>query len=460
MRKSKIHAPKQTQEDGFKTLHEKVKVKSRHSTPLSQHIYTTLDTYFTNYGILRRGVQYPIDQAIKGNIDFGSLNVPQFNLSRTITYSKSQMKKDFRRLHTFTRTYGAAIALPIFDTAEPFDQPLQPNIKRKLLHLQIYENYRVSPDTVNLDSNPFSPNFNKPLYYYIQTDNPAFARLRVHYSRLFIDEGETQSYHRNSYRTKAKGESILLGALYYVDKYHHSLESSESILEDYETTTITVNNLQDMILMGKEDAVQKRLKILDESRSILNVVLLDENEKYSKTSSSVAGVDKLIQEFQIALAASFGLPVSILFGRSPAGQNATGEADMEILASTCENIRDYSYLPFLQWILNIQNLQTEEITLPPIRTPKYKEDAEYRNIIGQNMERMINLGVLTAEEVRQSLYGGDKGFTINVNIDNNKHAKNEFNDPNKTDIVATTKPKTSTNDRNVNDVRGDTDKEN
>lgn len=79
--------------------------------------------------------------------------------------------------------------------------------------------------------------------------------------------------------------------------------------------------------------------MVDRARGVLNGVAVDSEDDYTIQDSQVAGINLLIQEMQVAVAAESGIPVTLLFGRSPGGQNATGDADFEGYYNGVERIR-------------------------------------------------------------------------------------------------------------------------
>jgi len=89
-----------------------------------------------------------------------------------------------------------------------------------------------------------------------------------------------------------------------------------------------------------EDKVLLRLQVIDMARSILNSIAIDnEGEEYTFESIPMAGVKDVIDSTCNMLSAVTNIPQTILFGRSPAGMNSTGESDMENFYNMVENIQ-------------------------------------------------------------------------------------------------------------------------
>ena len=63
------------------------------------------------------------------------------------------------------------------------------------------------------------------------------------------------------------------------------------------------------------------------STSVLNARIIDSEEEFSKETVAINGLEALIDRFMLMLSGSTGIPVTRLFGRAPAGLNATGDSD-------------------------------------------------------------------------------------------------------------------------------------
>ena len=65
-------------------------------------------------------------------------------------------------------------------------------------------------------------------------------------------------------------------------------------------------------------------------RSVMNSILIDGEDSFELKNMTLAGYKEIIEQQEVALSAVTQIPITILFGRSPAGMNSTGDADLEI----------------------------------------------------------------------------------------------------------------------------------
>ena len=103
------------------------------------------------------------------------------------------------------------------------------------------------------------------------------------------------------------------------------------LLERLSMVTYKMKNLAGVLSTADgEDTVLQRMEMLDLARNLLNMVIIDaDGEDVGVQSLSVAGVKDILDNACAMLSAVSHIPQTRLFGRSPAGENATGESDLE-----------------------------------------------------------------------------------------------------------------------------------
>ena len=90
-------------------------------------------------------------------------------------------------------------------------------------------------------------------------------------------------------------------------------------------------NLQSTLATeGGDTAVLKRLNVIDQARGMLNSIAVDmDGEDYAFQTFQLSGTQEILESTYNLLSAVTCIPQTILFGRSPSGENATGESDLE-----------------------------------------------------------------------------------------------------------------------------------
>ena len=176
-----------------------------------------------------------------------------------------------------------------------------------------------------------------------------------------------------------------------------------------------------------EDIVLRRMQLIDKARGVLNSMAIDaDGESYDFKSVTFAGVKDII--------AVTSIPQTILFGRSPAGMNATGQGDLENFYNLCERIQKmmlYGNLKTLAEVIfaaayakgDIDETPRVKIKFNPLWSLSETEQATVEQtratvsqIKAQTAQIYVDMGALDPKEVRCGL--ADEGdFDIEKMLD-------------------------------------------
>lgn len=267
------------------------------------------------------------------------------NWYRLKTKLSPDMLDRFRRLERTTkirakivdglkwgRLYGGAAAIIVIEGQEDvLETPLEldmimPGTFRGLIVLDRWSGISASSGLVTDISDP---DFGLPEYYTISTEALGTG-IRVHHSRILrfigrplpiLEEvaeqywGASEIEHIMSELKKYDNTSYNIAMLVFKANLNvYKMEGMEQIatmnqknLEDFYSTMCAMNwmmNNQGLQIIGQQDSF--------------------ESHQYT-----FAGLSDVYEMFMLDLAGAAEMPVTKLFGRSPAGMNATGEADMQ-----------------------------------------------------------------------------------------------------------------------------------
>jgi hypothetical protein len=338
---------------------------------------------------------------------------------------------------TWARLYGGAVLFHMVDDGQNLDAPVNESNIRRYMGVHSFDRHEVNWTTALLNNDPMSPNFNKPEYY--QITPVGGTMITVHYSRISVIDGDVLPS-RSRQQNNWWGASVLQGCFSYLTRYGENLGYSANIIRDFIQTVLSVKGLQDMLASGQDDLVKKRVQLLDLSRSVLNMAVLDaDGEQYSKVSSSIAGLPDLMDRFSEALSASTNIPMTKLLGRSPAGMNATGEADTRAfydflaaeqkrkLKKPMETVVKFVYLS-KDGPTNGLQPEAWSIKWSPLWQPTEAEIANTRKVVADTDVAYINAGVLTSDEVAKCRF--HNGYSMETSIE----IEDEFEDPDDSEI--------------------------
>jgi phage-related protein (TIGR01555 family) len=331
----------------------------------------------------------------------------------------------FRRAWKWARLYGGAVILLGADDGGDFEEPLNETNIRSVEFLRVYDRWQTSWTYPDLETNPQSPEYGKPQFFWIAPYNMPGA-FRVHKSRLLRFEGD-ELPDKTRIENHTWGASEFESVYETLKTFGFAFQASANIISDFIQTTLTVKNLQNMIAAGNESQIITRLSLIDQSRSMINTILLDENESYTKVASSVAGLPDLLDRFSFLICAVTGIPMSRLFGRSPSGLTASSETEsdqyFDMVAAQqndilLEPLNRLKQLLLLAADSKISNADPTKYTIEfnPLWQMSDKEQADMRYVMAQADNLYAGMGAVDPQDIAKSRFGGDK-YSIETQYD-------------------------------------------
>ncbi len=321
-------------------------------------------------------------------------------------------QEKYKMALTWARLYGGSIILMGLDDSKDLWRPVNEARVKNVMFLKVFDRTDVEVRQESISTDPADPLFGEPTKYRV-TPVTGGAQFTVHASRLIRFDGEklpgrtlqTNNWWHDSVLTSIFEQIRQIGAVY---------DSSEFIVNDFVQTIIKIENLMQMIAQGKEDLIKERLNLIDMSKHVANSILLDAKEEYTKHASSVAGLDKLLEKFMMMVSAVTGIPVTLLMGRSPAGQNATGESDIRMWYDSIRSEQRSSLRPRLEPLIRILFKVTGgepemwSVEFNPLWEMTDKERSDIYKLNAEGDDSYIANGSVNSLQIATHRFGGSQ----------------------------------------------------
>lgn len=412
---------------------------SYHFKPNRFMSFIECDNLFTYNGLAAKVISAPADESVRAGFELkdGEEVIEQNDKVQSVL-EDLRVEKIFSQAVSWDRLYGGCLVLMMADDGGSLEDPLNINSIKKIEQFLVYEPQDISFGTNYYYSDPTDPRFGTPQWYTIVGYNG--GSFLVHESRVFRFDGDTISNRIRRMRDGWGGKIFdrIAGDLM---RFDGSLSLAFMALSRLSQGVLKLDNLANTMAMnGGEELVQKRLQLIDMARHLMNTLAIDITDEYDQKNITLAGVETIIQEFEQALSAVTDIPVTILFGRSPAGENATGDADFENYYNMVSRIQQRKLRPHLLRLLEILNACSEYgLNLPAEYTIKFcplwnaseKEQAETDKLKSESraseataLNTLVQMGALDASEARNTLkengyYVIDDSLDGKVGIDEN-----------------------------------------
>ena len=231
----------------------------------------------------------------------------------------------------WARLYGGAAAIMMIDGQDDdLSKPLSVNrmLPGSFRGLFVVDRWSGIYPSLELVSNRASSDFGLPRYYEVR-DESGVIQYRVHHSRVLRFVGTDMPYYEEIAEQHWGTSAIeaLYDDLVRRDNIVHNIANLtfKACLSVYE-----IENL-DQIFASAGANAQKRMYSMIQAMSILEsnlgVKLVNKGDGVQQLQYAFTGLPEVLDGAMLDVSGSTSIPATRLFGRSPAGMNATGESD-------------------------------------------------------------------------------------------------------------------------------------
>lgn len=259
-------------------------------------------------------------------------------------------------------------------------------------------------------SDPLAPNYGHPEIYRINGISGTVSY--VHESRVVRFDGvEVDPMKR--LELGGWSYSVLQRPYDVMRTFATAFQAAGILTADASQAVFKMKGLFQMIASGEKERLQTRMQLVDMQRSSARAVLLDsDGESFERVKTDFTGYPDMLDRMMMRLASSIDMPVTILMGRSPAGQNATGDSDFQHWYDSIKSQQTKEFTPKLLRIYSILSkgkLKDAEIEWCNLYEPTEKDRAETSYILAQADALYIDKGVALPEQVAIARFGSGKG---------------------------------------------------
>ena len=432
-------------QDGYSNMLNKYGTAQDNSTAYqyNQEIISNdleLIRLYEGNGLFTKIIDRPSEEAVKHGFDinYGDESIAEYVDDRM---DALELEEKFSTAEKWARLYGGSIIVMLVDDGRGLEEPLDWNNVRSIEELRVFERAIVQPDYGSMyhfhfmDTLNSKKKFGEPEYYQVFS---LYGYFCVHRSRcLIFRNGRLPEQTTNAiYRYWGIPEYVKIKRA--LRECITSHEDGVKLLERSVQAIYKMKNLANMLSTEDgENKVLQRLQVIDMARGILNSIAIDtDGEDYDFKTLQMSGIKDVIDATCNMLSAVTDIPQTILFGRSPAGMNSTGESDFENYYNMVENIQKQNMKANARTVIDLILKQGAlEGAIPEV--PKYKmkfaalwsmSDTEKANVEqtkaqteytkAQTAQIYMDSNVLDPSEARKSLASGDE-FEIEEVISDN-----------------------------------------
>lgn len=260
-------------------------------------------------------------------------------------------------------------------------------------------------------------------------DQGGGSPVDIHETRLLIFPGGRVSHERRI-ELQGWGASVLASMHDILRDYSMSWQAIAHMMQSANQDVWKMKGIRQALTSGTEAAKAyfvARFQMGQMKMGPNRAITLDADEDFTRHGSAFTGIPETMQQMAIRVAATAGMPVTVLFGMSPAGMNATGTSDIQLWHSSVAAERQDKALPHYERLIDLLMKSSEGPTSGEVvegwgiafRSLTELSEPERVTMRKTQMETdvgYIKEGVLLPEEVAESRWRPE-GYSIETKID-------------------------------------------
>ena len=321
--------------------------------------FNKLNAMYRSHWVVRNIISAIPDDMLKNGFDIVSDITPDQRDRVEGCMRRTGLIERIREGLYWGRLYGGAIGVIIIDgqddkLEEPLDlDEVMPDSFKGLLIVDRWTG--VNPES-ELITNINSPEFGLPKYYDITlSESRVENTMRIHYSRVVRFLGAKLPY------MEMLAENYV--GMSELEQVFDELNKRDNVSWNIACLTFMANirvfkmeGMEQIFGLGGEKAVEDLYRTVEGMNAIMNnnaLQIIGSNDAYESHQFAFGGLGDIYDRFMMDVSGACGIPVTKLFGRSPAGMNATGESDMQNYYDLIEKEQETRLRPVLDKLLPI-----------------------------------------------------------------------------------------------------------
>lgn len=396
--------------------------------------FATLNALYRESWIVRRIVDVIPADMLKNWITITSGIEPAVEKKISLALRRTQLIDKLKRGMQWGRLYGGALGIMLVKhQGNDLTTPLRLDyiMPGDFAGMLIFDRWNgVSPSSELVDD-VTDPEYSYPKYYTI-SDPTNGGMVQIHHSRCIRFPGNLLPYWEEL--------SELQWGASVIESIMDDLKKRDNVSWNIAQLTFMANlrvlKMEDLgQLLASTDAIsQQELYNTIQAQNILmsnmGLQIMDSKDSMETHQYTFGGLADVYQQFLMDIAGAAEMPVTKLFGRSPAGLNATGESDLQNYYDMIAEKQESYLRPILNKVLPPFIISTLgsmpddfDFDFDPVAEPSDKERAELAKTGTDNVVAAFNAGLISQRMALQELKQQSERTGVWTNITDDDIAK-------------------------------------
>lgn len=373
---------------------------------------TSVDRSTRNFWMRRFTTQDQVEQAYLGSwLHRKIVDVPAQDMTRAgrdwdaeegdIEKIEAEEKRlgywpKLREVVRLGRLGGGAIFIGLGDDqSQPLPRTVRP---QQVQYLMVLSRWQLTLGDTETD--PASPGFMQPRYFEI---SGLGQQLRIHPSRMVCFHGlpvPTITLGTTA-EDRFWGMSVVEACDEAVQHATTACAGFAGLIDEAKIDVFRFSGLVDQLSQPDGEAkLTTRVEATTTGKSVHRAVILDADDEWEQRELTLTGVRDVIITYDARVAGAADIPATRLFGKSPDGENSTGESDLANYFQAIGAKQEMDLRPGIERLdavmLPSAGVADPKLTwnFSPLRVLTEKEQAEIENKEADTVTKYANAGVM------------------------------------------------------------------
>lgn len=324
--------------------------------------FNLLNSLYRSHWVVRRIVDTIPQDMCKNWIQVTSKISPELLEKAVAEDRRAQLSRKILKGLRWGRLYGGAIGIMLIkgqgdDLSEPLDlERVMPGDFQGIMIMDRWNGCYPSTEVCNDISDP---EFGMPDYYYV-SDPETQANVYIHHSRILRFEGLELPFWE-SQAEQYWGASIIEIIFDELKKRDNVSWNIAQLTFMAQLRVMKMKDMDQLVSTLDPEAVKEIYSTIQMQNWLMSssgMQLLGSDDDFVTHQYTFGGVADVYEQFMLDVAGAAEIPVTKLFGRSPAGLNATGESDLQNYYDMIEEKQESILRPILDKVMPVHAMSS------------------------------------------------------------------------------------------------------
>ena len=280
--------------------------------------YDELNSIYQSVPIVRRAIELITGHVLKNGVSFTIPDNPEATAEVVALAERVEINRLFEEAAMLTLINGCGGVLLVEKDMNPSKELDLRRLKGRTPKFSIIDGRFI---TTTPELNPLSPDFYEPQMYQV-------VGMNVHPTWFNAFKGLPVSQVLKP-QYKYMGMSLIENAYSAIINDETMNKAIPNIVYRSSVVNYKITGMKEALKTGDEESLLRYVGDAENMKSIMNATICDGEDNVEVISRELSGLEGLDQRSAYRLSAAFGIAAVVLWGKSPDGMNASGQADWE-----------------------------------------------------------------------------------------------------------------------------------